>query len=217
MENARRIFVVIYVMTMINYFFSETSGNFKRRAFNKILLAFLFLSFSIYGFFNNRNTINLWLLIAIFFSFLGDVLLLYNFNYGGVAFGLGNICYSVYLLLIYYHKGLLLWPFIILFSLFYGFYLFLLKIKYFNLGNKKIFSLYMASIVAHGCLGLLLTIHCKFTASAILGIGMTLFMLSDYFLAAHYFHDKDNKWILISNSGCYFTGMMLVALYIGLI
>ncbi|MDO4378024.1 MAG: lysoplasmalogenase family protein [Erysipelotrichia bacterium] len=217
MEDARRIFVVVYLVTMISYFFSETSGNFKRRALNKILLAFLFLSFSIYGFINNTNIINLWLLIAIFFSFLGDVLLLYNFNYGGMAFILGNICYSVYLLLIYYHKGLLLWPFLILFSLFYGFYLFLLKIKYLNLGNKKIFSLYMASIVAHGCLGLLLTIHCRFTVQAILGIGLTLFMLSDYFLAAHYFHDKGNKWILISNSGCYFTGMMLVALYIGLI
>lgn len=217
MEIARKVFIIIYLITMVNYFFSETSGNFKRRAINKILLASMFLLFSIYGFIYNQSEINIFLLIAIIFSFLGDVLLLFSFNVGGMAFIIGNICFSIYLLVIYYNKGLLLWPFIFLFGIFYGFYLYLLKSGYLNLGNKKIFSLYMASIVAHGCLGLLLTLHNIFAVHSVLGCGLTLFMLSDFFLASHYFHDKNNKWILISNSGCYFTGMMLVALYVGMI
>lgn len=220
MEIVRKIFVCIYLTTMICYFFSETSGNFKRRAINKIFLASLFLLFSIYSFiiFNNIKPIsNCILMGAIFFSFLGDVLLLFSFNIGGSAFIIGNICYSIYLLMLFHGYKLLLWPFVVLFTMFYGFYLFLLKKKYLILGKKKVFSIYMASIVAHGSLGLLLAINSHDILHCLLGTGLTLFMISDYFLAAHYFHDKNNDWILVSNSCFYFTGMMLVALYMSLI
>lgn len=41
------VFVVAYVAVTIAYLFSETSGNFKRRAINKIFLASMFLIYAI--------------------------------------------------------------------------------------------------------------------------------------------------------------------------
>ena len=220
MEQVRKVFVVIYLITMICYFFSETSGNFKKRAVNKILLASLFLVFSFYSFIahdKGKQIVNYILLVAIFFSFLGDVLLLFSFDKGGMAFIIGNICYSIYLLLIFYDRRLLLWPFLLLFSLFYGIYILMLKKGYLDLKGKKAFSYYMASIVAHGSLGLLLSLNRYDPLHCVLGNGLTMFMISDFFLASHYFHDKSKNLILILNSGFYFTGMMLVALYMSFI
>ena len=92
-------FICIYVATTVSYFFSETSGNFKRRATNKIILASLFMCYSIFEFFHlgyGFGSIQFECLIGVFFAFLGDVLLLWSFSKGGVSFAIGNIILFIY-------------------------------------------------------------------------------------------------------------------------
>ena len=62
------------------YFFSETSGNLTRRAINKMALASMFLINSAISIFKKGITpFSAILLLAIFFCFLGDFILLFSF------------------------------------------------------------------------------------------------------------------------------------------
>lgn len=211
------IFVCLYVPTLILYFFSETSGIHRRRAINKITMASLFLICGVIGFvLGEKNACRTILLIAMFFSFVGDCLLLWSFKKGGIAFIIGNVFYIIYLLIVSYNNkySIILWPlfFILIFSVFRH----LDKVDYLDLSKMKAFYGYMSSVIGHGSLGITLLIQAKDPVLRLLCIGLILFMISDFFIAAHNFHDKDNKLLLRCNSGTYFLGMMLVALAIGL-
>ena len=211
------IFMCLYLPLLILYFSSEVSGIFKKRAINKIVMASLFLICGTIGFvLGEKNVDRIILLIAMFFSFLGDVILLWSFKKGGIAFIVGNVFYVIYFLLHFYRNGysIVLWP--IVYAIIYGFFVYLVKSGYLNLGSMKSFYGYMASVIGHGSFGIVLLTKTNSPVMRVLCVGLILFMISDFFIAAHNFHDKKDKTILRINSGSYFIGMMLVALFFGL-
>lgn len=211
-------FIIIYSITLISYFFFETSGNFTRRAINKIILASFFLIFAIIAFILNKtlNTYHLVELLAIIFAFLGDVILLFSFTKGGLAFIISNSLFFIYeCLLIFNHQisFLNLWWFIIFLVIIYGGFVVFNLSKKIDLKKKKIgIYLYLFSVTLHSTLSIPLALQIKNTSMSLLSIGLVLFMISDYFLMLHKFKYPDKKWILRTNSGTYFIGLLLVVL-----
>ena len=92
------IFVVAYLAVLLMYFFSETSGNFKRRAINKIILASMFYVFGLIMLYLNYdlNSYHFIFLIALTFAYIGDIVLLYSFSSGGIFFIISNIFFFIY-------------------------------------------------------------------------------------------------------------------------
>ena len=211
------IFIIIYLAILISYFFSETSGNLKRRSVNKIILASMFLTFGVVQYFLNYNffSYHLVLLLAIIFAYIGDVVLLYSFIKGGLSFILSNILFFIYELIIikvYNVSFSSIFYFIpVLVIMWGGFVYFALK-RFMNFKNKTFpILIYVFTVTLQGTLGLVLAI-CFFNIKMMLfGIGLTLFMISDYFLMVHKFKYHKN-WILRCNSGFYFIGLLMVVL-----
>lgn len=210
-------FIIVYLTVLFCYFFSETSGNLKRRSINKIILASLFLIYGLVAYFINYNffSYNLILLLAIVFAFLGDVYLLYSFTKGGIIFVFSNILFFVYQLFLI---GVEQIPFndiclfIPLFILFFGTFFILTKKKILNFKNKnKAILTYVFSVTLQGTLGFSLSLYYLNAKMFLFGIGLALFMISDYFLMVYKFKFHKN-WILRTNSACYFIGLLLVVL-----
>lgn len=214
------VFVIAYVAVTISYFFSETSGNFKRRAVNKIILATMFLIYATVEMFRLRlfGTLQLVAFIGVIFSYIGDVWLLWDFKNGGKSFAIGNVILFVYLNLYYYSVGLTIknyWWFVILFLGLVEGFKYLAKIGWYeHLKGKMVkdFTLYISSVTLHGTLGLVGLFYLHDIKSVLLCAGLFLFMVSDYFISLHKFKYIDSKAILRCNSGTYFIGLMLVVL-----
>jgi len=211
------LFIILYVSLLISYFFSETSGNLKRRSINKIILASMFLAFGIIQYILNYNffSYHLILLLAIIFAYIGDVVLLYSFIKGGLAFIISNIFFFIYeWMIIGFNKVPFssIWYFIPLFIFMWGTFACLTLKRFLNFKKKTIpILIYVFSVSLQGTLGLLLAIYFANLKMILLGIGLTLFMISDYFLMTHKFKCHKN-WILRCNSGTYFIGLLLVVL-----
>lgn len=102
--------------------------------------------------------------------------------------------------------------FIGLFILLFGTFFTLTKKKILNFKNKnKAILSYVASVSLQGTLGIALAFYFMNTKMLLFGLGLGLFMISDYFLMVHKFKIKKN-WILRSNSACYFIGLLMVVL-----
>ena len=212
------IFIIFYLCLLVSYFFSETSGNFKRRAINKIALAVSFFSYAVcrYFFHSEKTAYDTLMLVAILFSAIGDTLLLWSFVKGGISFMVGNLCYAMFFILSFKEHPLSRSYYVISFVLFlvlFGFFLYLCRSRFFKI--KSYFIPYMMTIIMHGALGFTSMFIESSTRYHLLGIGCFLFMISDYLIAWHKFRDKENKLILRLNSGTYFVGMLLIALSIG--
>ena len=210
-------FISVYLVVIISYFFSETSGNFKRRAINKIILASMFFLFGAiqyilhYEFFS----IDLILLLAMTFAYLGDVILLFSFIKGGITFIISNILFFIYEWIIVVNNNVPfsdIWYFIPLFIIMFGTFTVLALKRFLNFKSKTIPILsYVFSVTLHGTLGLFLAIYFANVKMVLFGIGLVLFMISDYFLMIHKFK-YHKKWILRSNSASYFIGLLMVVL-----
>ena len=220
------IFAVIYLGLLVSYFFSETSGNFKRRAINKIIMATMFWLYALFEMFH----LGLWgipwnliLMIGITFSYIGDVWLLWSFTKGGVAFGIGNAIIVAAIIKLAATMGIAFsayWWFILIFLFFVSLFAILTKKGFYKdlkMPMLAAFLPYICSVTAHGTLSLALIF--VFGAAGILGLkfallfaGSILFMISDYFISWHNFRDKESKAILRLNSGTYFTGLLLIVL-----
>jgi len=210
-------FIIMYLITLFCYFFSETSGNFKRRTINKVALSSMFLIFGMTMYILNYNFFSYHLVVlgAIFFAFLGDVYLLYSFTKGGILFMVSNALFFIYewiLILVNNIPFSNIWHFIILFILLFGTFFILTKKRILNFKTKapQILS-YIASVSLQGTLGITLAFHFMNIKMILFGLGLGLFMISDYFLMIHKFKVHRN-WILRSNSACYFIGLFLVVL-----
>lgn len=211
------IFIALYLLTLFSYFFSETSGNFKRRAINKIVMASMFCLFGIAQYFLNYEifSYHLILLFAVIFAFLGDVLLLYSFTKGGITFIVSNVLFFVYEWFLVANNSIpfsrIFW-FIPLFILMWGTFLVLTIKKILNFKTKNVAILsYVFSVTMQGTLGLMIGLYFSNLKMLLFGIGLALFMISDYFLMVHKFKCHKN-WILRCNSGSYFIGLLLVVL-----
>lgn len=210
-------FIILYSLLLFCYFFSETSGNLKRRSINKIVLAAMFLILAMILYLKNYTffSYHLLLLLAIIFAFLGDVYLLYSFTKGGIIFLISNILFSVYQCLLITIDKIpifsIIW-FVVLFIILFGTFFILTKKKILNFKNKNTAILtYVGSVTLQGTLAICLAMYYFNIKMILLGIGLFLFMISDYFLMVYKFKFHKN-WILRSNSACYFIGLLLVAL-----
>lgn len=223
------IFSVVYVVITVMYFFSETSGNFPRRAVNKIVLATLFFGFFLVSFFkkgymSNYGAYQIVGLIGFLFAYLGDVFLLWNFVVGGVLFMVGNISLFIYEILLLSVNGIPLknywWCILIFAGLMFYIYASHFS-KRIDFGSKGILMpIYVTSVSLHGTLAFGIMANASalslvgagsFAHFSVLGLGLFLFMVSDYFLITHEYVNKNN-WVLRMNSGTYFIGMMLAAI-----
>ena len=213
------VFIIAYVAVTISYLFSETSGNFKRRAINKIFLASMFLIYATFETIRHGNLGNLQIvaLIGVTFAYCGDVLLLWSFSKGGVAFSIGNIILFCYELAYFAQNGLSFsdyWWFLIIFAVMAVTFVTLVVKKWYTIPGKLNFwfCIYIISVTLHGTLSIAGLTQLHDVKSILLCCGLILFMISDYFISLHKFKYKKSKAILRCNSSTYFIGLMLVAL-----
>lgn len=217
MNAAQIIFVICYTALLISYFFAETSGNFTRRAVNKIVMASAFFGYFIVETVRHDydiSGVHTILIAAFFFAWLGDVLLLWSFTKGGVSFMASNILFFAYLVLLALRSGLrfgdVWWSLLILVALVgtVAALYFTKKIDFGKVGSLML--LYLLTVTMHGSLSIAMMSKLRLTRMLLLGGGLTLFMISDYFLITNKFIHKRN-WVLRCNSGTYFIGMLLAA------
>ena len=216
------VFVVAYVAVTIAYLFSETSGNFKRRAINKIFLASMFLIYAIVELIHYKTfgTIQMICMLGVFFAFLGDVLLLWDFVKGGTSFCIGNIFFIVYLNLYLRAQGFDFSDFGIYTTILVAIpvvaeTMLIYKNNWFPYLKDKLkpsIVFYILTVTIQGMLGLVSIFLMQDIKTLLLGLGLALFMVSDYFIIVHKFKNKESKLILRCNSSTYFIGLMLVAL-----
>lgn len=217
MDLARIIFCLAYLVVLVCYFFSETSGNHKRRVVNKCIMATMFLGYFLYESFRNGywdQPLFILCVIAFFFSWLGDVLLLFSFMYGGISFMVGNLFFQAYLIAVAVQNGVAFgqvwWAialFVIVSSVFYILH-FTKKVDFKKTGI--LMPVYVTTVTGHGMLSIAVAAAIGGVHMILLSMGLVLFMISDYFLTVHKFVSHKN-WILRCNSGTYFTGMLLAA------
>ena len=219
------IFAIVYICVMISYFFSETSGNFKRRAINKITLASMFWGYALFEMIHQGlfSTLFFMLFIGITFSYWGDIWLLWDFTKGGMVFAVGNVIIAGFIVSYMTEIGvpfISYWWAILLIGFFVGLFIVLYKkgfYKYLKPPFVYAFTPYIISVASHGCLSLALifvtgAMGLCTAKLALIFFGSMLFMISDYFIAWHNFRDKYSKAILRLNSGTYFTGLLLIVL-----
>lgn len=211
------IFILIYLATLGCYFFSETSGNLKKRAINKIVLASMFMLFAIIVYIINYKFFSYHLieLIAIIFAGIGDITLLYSFTIGGINFIVSNLLFFTYELTFIINNHLPLYNIVyslISLIIIYSVFIYLSKTA-FDLKNKKIpIYLYIFSVCLQACFSISLLISAYSSKILLFSSGLILFMISDYFLMSYTFKEEKKNWILRCNSGTYFVGLLLVVL-----
>jgi len=217
------IFSVIYLLFLCAYFITRVGNNIKHRATNKYILATMYMVYAIVMFYlHNLEGYHYIMMVALFFAYLGDIFLVFDFARGGDFFLAGNVCFATFYLaslkeanipFVNYFWIFIIW--IILISIFI--YLANRFPKVIKLGKVKYpMAFYLSSITIHGLLGLVSAIFISTTPIIVMGVGSILFMISDYILIVDRFIIQKNKWIVRSNSLTYFVGILLIVLSIGL-
>lgn len=212
------IFVAAYLAALVCYFFSETSGDHPRRVCNKMIMATMFLCYGFVEYFRLESaplSVHLVGLAALVFAWLGDMYLLFSFTKGGILFMISNFIYTGYMLYVAVSSGVRIYKFwwcLLIFLALNAWVWYLQKSGKIDFSKVKAFKLYMATTTMMGCTGIGLAALLPNTRWILLGVGIALFMISDYFLMFHNFKNKESKAILRLNSGTYFIGMLLVAL-----
>lgn len=216
------VFIVAYMLVLCIYFYTETSGEMRLRAPNKILLATMFLVYGIIQFATrySQTSFHLIVMAGLFLAWLGDVFLLFDFGRGGDFFLGANVCFIAYQLTVNVEQGhgfgQFWWVFAVTAVIVSAIIFFVTKKKLDMGAIKWPMMMYMASITLSGMCGISLMILCAGTPYALFGLGIALFMVSDYLLSVYKFFAKGNKWVLRCNSLTYFVGMLLVVLSMGI-
>lgn len=224
------VFTVIYCLVLCCYFYTETSGNMKLRAPNKILLALMFFVFgtayALVGI--DRGMANLvfgyatpLLILGLLLAALGDIFLLFVFPMGGAFFASCNFAFIAFQLAIFSYYGIAIqqfwWVFIVILALWSIYpiltYFYPDAFKFGKFKGPMFF--YLATIVASGSFGIATTVYIP--ELRLLGIGLILFMLSDFDIILHKFVWPKNKWIHRLNSALYFTGLLLIVLNVSML
>ena len=214
------LFIILYLLTLCCYLYTRTSDSKKYRTVNKYIMATMYLVFAFVTFHRryalvSHETI---LLIALFFAWMGDVFLVFDFGRGGGFFLCGNICFIAYYVVTFCRNGLgpgsFFWAFPLAWILLAGFVLGCrFRPDVFRFGKmKRQIALYLCSVFSHGMCGLAAAVLLPGTRFVMMGIGSLLFMVSDMILMTGRFIVTGNKWLVRANSLTYFTGMLLIVL-----
>lgn len=215
-------FIVVYCAVLCLYFYTETTGNLKLRAPNKIVLALMFFIFGTYMVFNNGGFSPYLFTAALFLAMLGDIFLLFSYNRGGDFFLSGNICFVVYHVMLLTligdcHINTFWWVLLVIPVLWFTFFFLFKKFpNFFKMGKMKWPMLfYLSSIISNGVFGIATMIYVP--NYFLFGLGMFIFMLSDFDITFHKFVCPENKWVHRLNSALYFTGMLIAVLNFALL
>ena len=210
-------FIVIYCVTLCCYFYTETTGNLKLRAPNKFILALMFFIFGTYMAFNNGGFNPYLFTAALFLAMLGDIFLLFSYNRGGDFFLCGNVCFITYEILLLTtignsHIDTFWWVLLIIPALWFTFFILFKKFpNYFKMAKMKWPMLfYLSTIIGNGIFGVAVMAYVP--KYFLFGLGMFIFMLSDFDITFHKFVYPGNKWVHRLNSALYFTGMLIAVL-----
>ncbi len=223
MNTTMIVFTVIYSLLLCLYFYTETSGNLKLRAPNKIALALGFFIFgTVYACLGDFYIYQrAFFITALFLTMLGDVALLFSFKTGAHFFMAGNISFAAFNITILTSLGIginKLWFVIPVAVALFSIYPILHKVypKAFNFGKDTAnIYMYMSTIVTSGTIGIAVT---SFIPDLrIYGIGFILFMLSDFDIIIHKFVLPKNKWVHRLNSALYFTGLLMIVLNVAML
>lgn len=129
----------------------------------------------------------------------------------------GNVIYCIYLYIMHYQYHL--WQLIVVVAvivLLYKLYRHFAEKEILDLGDLDEFNLYMITVISQGTMGTIMALFTSVNINKVLGIGLLLFMVSDFFIAFQNFYYRKSSLIMRCNSITYFLGMMLIAIYIGL-
>ena len=151
-------------------------------------------------YYSNTKTMNKFFVLGLFFSFLGDVLLLGTgetyFIFGLLFFLIAHVFYIIIALKIlqkpkpkeFVIAGI---PFLLLF-------LVLINVLYAGLGSMKIpVIVYALTISFFGIVSLILYLQTKTKTSLLLVVGVLVFITSDTILALNLFYEKQSLYPLL--------------------
>jgi len=151
-------------------------------------------------YYSNAKKINSYFVLGLFFSFLGDVLLLGTgdmyFIFGLLFFLIAHVFYIIMVLKILQKtqlKELIISavPFLLLF-------LVLMNVLYAGLGSMKIpVIVYAMTISFFGIVSLILYLQTKTKTSLLLVVGVLIFITSDTILALNLFYEKQSFYPLL--------------------
>lgn len=220
MEISILVFIAVYVVLLISYMFTKTSGKMYLRGPNKMILATMYYAFAAYFFTTQYDMLSyhLLLMVALFLAWMGDLFLLFDLNRGGDFFLSGNIAFAVYYMAVLTENAngfASFWWVIPVEIAIVCLFIFLAK-KYpktLKLGKMKWpMTLYISSITLNGIMGLAMMIALPHTRFALMGLGSFLFMISDYILTLDKFVIQTKKWPTRCNSAFYFSGLLFIVL-----
>ena len=214
------IFIAVYLIALICYLFTRVSDRKLWRAVNKYIMATMYLVLAFVVFFRNYEFVSYQTLLmaALILAWLGDVFLVFDFGRGGDFFLAGNICFSLYemIVLVANEHGWkdFIWAPCIAAAMLIAFIIACqLRPDVFKLGKMRWpMTFYLSSIFTHGLMGVALMVLLPGTNYAMMGLGSFLFMISDMILTAYNFVFGKNKWLIRANSITYFTGLLLIVL-----
>lgn len=207
------ILTIFYMISLISLIFTTFYEKYRKyRIISKSATSFIFILLYLCA----ANSINLFMLAAVIFCFLGDVFLALQKNnqkthmlHGIAAFLLAHIMYiAVMQRYVSFHFIQILWSMIGVLIL--KFITSQLKIE---LGKKKtMIYIYTFIIFLMNSLAISTFITQSNMFGYLLGIGGTLFVLSDMILLFLYFKYKNNLPLQISNSMTYYTAQYLMVI-----
>jgi len=209
----------VYAVALITYFFVETKPKlFAARATDKIFMATLYLTVAASAIFTKAlETYKIFIFTACCFAWFGDLFLLFKKTFGvGVVFflltNLAVISAETVILANMQVSGGFIWVCSLALIAVYGVLVAMQITKFCSFGKYVVpLNIYIFLMTLSGSIGVALAIFGTGIFTALFGIGVTLFMISDYLLGAYLFKFKVYK-VLISNSAFYFTGVFLIAL-----
>lgn len=210
--------IAIYLVWFVSYLFTVELGRHYFRAINKIFLAAIYLALGVIALFycEMDKSIFIYLVIGLFFTFLGDIVLMFNFTIGAGLFTIGNIFVFVFQLILLKDRN-------IPFSKYWYFILIVIAVMlmagiYFKKSKKLDFKVkfplamgYLFFVTLHGALSLILYIILDSAFIMPFGLGSMLFMTSDYILVKYTFSKDPQMYDQRLNTTCYFMGILLIA------
>lgn len=212
---------LIYSVFLVSYMILKTGKNFTLRAANKILLASMYFSNGVFLFLQSgRKSALIPVIAALFFALLGDILLLFIFKLGGISFSVSACIFTMFCInyLIRCNATMSFYLIATVIALvLLVFFTFADKHQWLEYRGGKIFSYaYMVATTLQGALGFSVALRGNTTATLLLGVGLAMFMISDYFLAFYRFPPAKMpqttvNWLSRISSLAYFPGMLLIS------
>ena len=210
----RFLFLGLLIIATVWHLIESWRDNIRRRKFTKPFLIPLILLYYV----TSTDHLIWFLVLALIFSWLGDVFLVFDFGRGGDFFVAGNICFILYEQIVMLTNGRkwtdFLWTFPVAAVLLGSFIISCQKWpKIFKMGKMRWpMTLYLSTIITHGMTGLAMALLLPGTNWMVMGIGSVLFMISDMILTSYKFVFDNNVWLVRANSLTYFTGLLRIAL-----